>query len=41
MRRDAGTAGAAGASAPHAFCSHNFLGAVWVQIMGATGAQKT
>ena len=25
--RDAGTTGAAGASAPHAFCIHNFLGA--------------
>jgi hypothetical protein len=32
---DAGTTGAAGASAPHAFCIHNFLGAVRVQVMGA------
>jgi hypothetical protein len=38
--RDAGTTGAAGASAPHAFCIHNFLGAVRVQTMGATCAQK-
>ena len=37
---DAGTTGAAGASAPHAFCIHNFLGAVRMQTMGATGAQK-
>jgi hypothetical protein len=39
--RDAGTTGAVGASAPLAFCIHNFLGAVRVQTMGATGAQKT
>jgi hypothetical protein len=39
--RDAGTTGAAGASTPHAFCIHNFLGAVRVQTMGATGAQNT
>ena len=32
--------GAAGASAPHAFCIHNFLGAVRVQTMGATRAQE-
>jgi hypothetical protein len=32
--------GAASASAPHAFCIHNFLGAVRVQTMGATRAQK-
>ena len=38
--RDAGTTGAAGASAPHAFCIHNCLGAVRVQTMGATGAQE-
>ena len=38
--RDAGTTGVAGASAPHAFCIHNFLGAVRVQTMDATGAQK-
>ena len=41
MPRDAGTTGAAGASAPHAFCIHNFLGAVRVQTMGATSAQNT
>ena len=38
--RDAGTTGVAGASAPHAFCIHNFLDAVRVQTMDATGAQK-
>jgi hypothetical protein len=32
--------GAASASAPHAFCIHNFLGAVRVQTMGATRAQN-
>jgi hypothetical protein len=36
--RDAGTTGAAGASAPLAFCIFNFVGAVRVQIMGVTGA---
>jgi hypothetical protein len=35
-----GTTGAAGASAPHAFCIHNFLGALQVQTMCTTGAQK-
>jgi hypothetical protein len=39
--RDAGTTGAVGASVPHAFFIHNFLGAVRVQTMGATRAQKT
>ena len=38
--RDAGTTGAAGASAPLAFCIFNFVGAVRVQTMGATGAQN-
>jgi hypothetical protein len=38
--RDAGTTGAAGASAPLAFCIFNFVGAVRVQTMGVTGAQK-
>jgi hypothetical protein len=40
LSRDAGTMGAAGASAPLAFCIFNFVGAVRVQIMGATGAQN-
>jgi hypothetical protein len=41
MSRDAGTTGAAGASAPLAFCIFNFVGAVRVQtMMGATGAQN-
>jgi hypothetical protein len=35
-----GTTGAAGASAPLAFCIFNFVGAVRVQTMGVTGAQK-
>ena len=34
------TTGAAGASAPLAFCIFNFVGAVRVQTMGATGAQN-
>jgi hypothetical protein len=38
--RDAGTTGAAGASAPLAFCIFNFVGAVRVQTMGVTGAQN-
>jgi hypothetical protein len=38
--RDAGTTGAAGASAPLAFYIFNFVGAVRVQTMGATGAQN-
>jgi hypothetical protein len=38
--RDAGTTGAAGASAPLAFCIFNFVGAVRVQTRGATGAQN-
>jgi hypothetical protein len=38
--RDAGTTGAAGASAPLAFCNFNFVGAVRVQTMGVTGAQN-
>jgi hypothetical protein len=38
--RDAGTTGAAGASAPLAFCIFNFVGAVRVQTMGVTGAHK-
>ena len=38
--RDAGTTGAAGASAPLAFCIFNFVGAERVQTMGATGAQN-
>ena len=40
MVRDAGTTGAAGASAPLAFCIFNFVGAVRVQTMGVTGAQN-
>ena len=40
MARDAGTTGAAGASAPLAFCIFNFVGAVRVQTRGATGAQN-
>jgi hypothetical protein len=32
--RDAGTTGAAGASAPLVFCIFNFVGAVRVQTMG-------
>jgi hypothetical protein len=39
-RRDAGTTGAAGASAPLAFCILNFVGAVRVQTMSVTGAQN-
>ena len=38
--RDAGTTGAAGASAPLVFCIFNFVGAVRVQTMGVTGAQN-
>ena len=38
--RDAGTTGAAGASAPLAFYIFNFVGAVRVQTMGVTGAQN-
>jgi hypothetical protein len=38
--RDAGTTGAAGASAPLAFCIFNSVGAVRVQTMGVTGAQN-
>ena len=38
--RDAGTTGAAGASAPLAFCIFNFVGAVRVQTMGGPGAQN-
>ena len=38
--RDAGTTGAAGASAPLAFCIFNFVGAVRVQTRGATGAHN-
>ena len=38
--RDAGTTGAAGASAPLAFCIFNFVGAVRVQTMDVTGAQN-
>jgi hypothetical protein len=38
--RDAGTTGAAGASAPLAFCIFNFVGAVRVQTMGVTGAEN-
>jgi hypothetical protein len=38
--RDAGTTGAAGASAPLAFCIFNFVGAVRVQTRGATGEQN-
>ena len=40
VNRDAGTTGAAGASAPLAFCIFNFVGAVRVQTMGVTGAQN-
>jgi hypothetical protein len=40
LARDAGTTGAAGASAPLAFCIFNFVGAVRVQTMGVTGAQN-
>jgi hypothetical protein len=40
LTRDAGTTGAAGASAPVAFCIFNFVGAVRVQTRGATGAQN-
>jgi hypothetical protein len=40
MFRDAGTTGAAGASAPLAFCIFNFLGAMRLQIIGVTGAQN-
>jgi hypothetical protein len=40
LSRDAGTMGAAGASAPLAFCIFNSLGAVRVQTMGVTGAQN-
>ena len=35
--RDAGTTGT---SAPLAFCIFNFVGAVWVQTMGVTGAHN-
>ena len=38
--RDAGTTGAAGASAPLAFCIFNFVGAVRVQTMRVSGAQN-
>jgi hypothetical protein len=38
--RDAETSGAAGASAPLAFCILNFVGAVRVQTRGATGEQN-
>ena len=38
--RDAGTTGAAGASAPLAFCIFNFVGAVRVQTRGAIGEQN-
>jgi hypothetical protein len=40
VNRDAGTTGAAGASAPLAFCIFNFVGAVRVQTMGVSGAQN-
>ena len=39
VTRDAGTTGAAGASAPLAFCIFNFVGAVRVQTIGVSGAQ--
>jgi hypothetical protein len=38
--KDAGTTGAAGACTPLAFCIFNFVGAVRVETMGATGAQN-
>ena len=34
-----GAGGAGGASAPIAICTRKFLGAVRVQVMGATGAR--
>jgi hypothetical protein len=40
VNRDAGTTGAAGASAPLAFCIFNFVGAVRVQTMGVSGLTK-